>query len=348
MCLYIYIYSVCYVRSLKLLIGFLFYRPLTHSKRQKRSTSDTSSHSAYSSSSQTHSSQSSYSSRSSSPSHSDRSRSSSYSAHSRSLSSHNSSSYSRSSFSSSSHSSPSDFKSRSKNSRHFHDKTHGVTDKQASSSAKNLQSPMVHNKSWRADIKYQRKEEVIHRDRMSFHRNKTVARSYRPHSRHSRSPPRLRDRFLEHNKHSSHYSHDFCYRRPSRLSSRERRINDQRRSPPVERNYSRRRMCPSYSPPKLRHRAVYSPTRMQRRYRMHSLDRSRRLIDRNVRSKRLPSAEHERKLGTVELRRKDGCHKPKRMEMMNTNSGERTLGADRGKSNREKRERKEPVERTEK
>lgn len=81
---------------------------------------------------------------------------------------------------------------------------------------------------------------------------------------------------------------------------------------------------------------------------MYSLDRSRRLIGRNERSNRLPSTEHERKLGTVDLCRRDGSHNPKRTEMMNTNNAKHTLGTDRDKSNREKRERKETVERTEK
>ena len=332
----------------------LFCRPLTHSKRQKRSTSDTSSHSAYSSSSQSHSSQSSYSSRSSSPSHSHRSRSSSYSSQSRSLSSHHSGSYSRSSFSSSSHSPPSDFKSRTKNPRYQHVKMRGVIDKRTSSSARSLQSPpVVHSKSCRTDVKYRQKDEVVHRDRMSLHSNKVMERRYRPHSRHSRSPPHLRDKFLGHNRHSN-YSHNFRYQyRPPRLSSRERRtIDRRRRSPAVDSNYSRGRMHPSYakcSPLKVRHTTMYRPTHMQRRHHVHSLDRSRQLID-HGRSNRLPSSEHKKQLGTVELCHRDESHKPKKTGMMNSNNVKPASDADLhvSKSNREKRERKETTERTEK
>lgn len=188
----------------------------------------------------------------------------------------------------------------------------------------------------------------MHRDRISLHSNKVMERSYRPHSRHSRSPPRLRDKFLEHNRHSS-YSHDFhCHHRPPRSSSRERRtIDRRRRSPAVDSNYLRGRMRPSYSPLKVRHRTVYPPTRMQRRH-MHSLDRPRQLIGRG-RSNRLSGSEHERKLGTVELCRRDESHNPKKTEMMNSNNVKPTSGADLqvGKSDREKRERKETMGRTE-
>ena len=83
---------------------------------------------------------------------------------------------------------------------------------------------------------------------------------------------------------------------------------------------------------------------------MHSRDRSRQLIDHD-RSNRLSGSELERKLGTVELCRRDESHNPKKTEMMNSNNVKPTLDADLhvgSKSNREKRERKETTGRTEK
>lgn len=318
--------------------AFIFYRALTqgHSKRHRRSTSDTSSHSAYSSSSQSQSSQSSYSSVSSSPSHSHRSRSSSYSSQSRSLSSHHSGSYSKSSISSSSHSPPCDFKSRSSSARHQHVKTHGIVDKRTASSAKSLQSSSVIRENSRTDMKYRQKDHGVYRDRMPVHSKKVVERIYRPHSRRSRSSPRLRDRVFERNRHSS-YSRD--HRRCPYSTSRERRTIDRlRRSPPVDSNYSRGRMHPSHGPLKLRHRTMYSPTLLKRRHRMHSLDRSRQLIGRS-RSSRLPSTGRERKLETVELRHRDKNHVPKKTENINANNGKRTSEADQlGKNDREQKE----------
>ncbi len=331
-------------------IAVFSYRSPTHPKRHKRSTSDTSSQSVYSSSSQSHSSRSSYSSNSSSPNHSRRSRSSSYSSQSRSLSSHHSGSYSRSSFSSSSHSPPSVIKSRSKNPRHQHVKTRGVIDKQSSSSAKNMQSPpVIHvHKSSRTEMKYQQKDELLYRarDRMSLHSNKVVEHIYRPRSRHFQSPPRLRDKFLEQNRHSGH-SYDFHYRhRPRSSSTREKRtIGRLRRSPPVDSSYSRT-IRPSHSPFKLRHRTLYPPTRMQRRHHVHSHGRSRQLVDRS-RSSRLSNTERkrEKKLETAELCDKDKSHNPKPTEIVNTNNMKPTSDADLDSSNREKRERKETTRR---
>ena len=165
---------------------------------------------------------------------------------------------------------------------------------------------------------------------------------YRPRSRHSRSPPRLRDKFLEHNRRSGR-SHDFHYRhRPPCLSSREKRtIGHLRRSPPVDSRYSRGQMRPSHSALKLRRRTLYPPSNMQRRRPIHSHDRSRELVDRN-RTNRLSSIEHEceRKLKTAELCHRDKSHNPNKTEVINTNNMKptRTSDADLDKNNREERE----------
>ena len=96
---------------------------------------------------------------------------------------------------------------------------------------------------------------------------------------------------------------------------------------------------------------------------MHSLDRSRRPIERSSRgrggrgergerSNRLPSIEHERKLGTVVLDHRDRHHTPKSAGVLNTNGatklGRSASDADRDKDKREKRERKESTGGTEK
>ena len=190
---------------------------------------------------------------------------------------------------------------------------------------------------------------MTQRHRILPNNNKAVEHSYRPNTRHSRSSPRLGDKFLEHNRQSSHYSHEFPHhRRPPRLSSRERRIIHQLRRSPIENNcHSKGGMRRPYSPPRLQHRARYSPARMQRRHRMHSLDRTRRPIERNSlgrgeRSNRLPNTQHERKLA---LGRRDGHRTRKSSGMFNT-SGATQIGRSTSNADQHKREEKERKEST--
>lgn len=161
--------------------------------------------------------------------------------------------------------------------------------------------PSLPNKNWRVNsLNYKRgkpREEVMHRRRMLPHEDFAMEHSYRA-SQHSRSPPRLGDKFVERSRYPDYRGHESSHRHhPSHPPSRERRIICQvRRSPPFVENdrYSRGRMHSPLNSPIPRHRIKYSPSpQMRKRPRIHSLERSRRPIERSSlgreeRYKRLP------------------------------------------------------------
>lgn len=183
--------------------------------------------------------------------------------------------------------------------------------KNASSSRKLRSPPPMLSKNWHTDSHEYKLREDAQRRKGLAHEYYSVERG-RKRGRYSRSPLRLGDKFAQHGRDPGRHDRESPrHRHPlhPHLPSRDRRvIRRVRRTPPLENNrHSKGRLRPSFSPPMLRRRM--SPPPMRQRPRMRSLERPRRLAERNSpyreeRRQRLPDVRYRSKRDSLEERDK--------------------------------------------